>query len=137
MNLKSIIRRRPALPESVSIGLLILRLVAGLAFVFHGWGKIQNPFQWMGPDSGTPAVFQFLAAFSEFAGGLAWIAGLLTPIASLGIGATMLVAIWTHMIVRGDPFVGKPSYELAAIYFCIATLLFLTGPGKYSIDSKM
>jgi hypothetical protein len=34
-----------------SVGLLLLRLVVGVAFVLHGWPKIQNPFGWMGPES--------------------------------------------------------------------------------------
>ena len=44
------------------------------------------------------------------------------------------------MIVRGDPFVsqgGGMAYELAAVYFSIAAVLFLVGPGKFSLDSKI
>ena len=73
----------------VSIGLLLLRAVAGVAFVIHGWGKIQNPFGWMGPESDIPGFFQLLAAFSEFGGGFAWVLGFLTQIFSAGIGFTM------------------------------------------------
>ncbi|HWQ91954.1 MAG TPA: DoxX family protein [Clostridia bacterium] len=121
----------------VSIPLLLLRLVVGLAFMVHGYGKIQNPTGWMGPESNIPAVFQVLAALSEFGGGLAWILGLLTPLAALGIGCTMAVATWTHAFVLHDPFVAKGeggSYELAAAYFCIAVLLLLAGPGRFSLD---
>lgn len=120
--------------------LLLIRVVAGLAFMLHGWGKIQNPFAWMGPDSFAPGIFQALAAISEFGGGLAWILGLLTPFASLGIASTMAVAFSFHAIVRGDPFVsmtGGPSFELAAIYFCIALLLIAMGPGLLSFDRKL
>ena len=53
-----------------SLGLLALRLLAGIALMHHGWGKIQHPFGWMGPDAGTPAFLQALAALSEFGGGL-------------------------------------------------------------------
>ena len=35
------------LSPRVSVGLLILRLVAGLAFIFHGYGKITKPFGWI------------------------------------------------------------------------------------------
>ena len=63
----------PAQGARASTGLLLLRLFAGYAFMVHGWGKIQHPFSWMGPNSGYPAVVQFLGAFSEFGGGLAWL----------------------------------------------------------------
>ena len=122
------------------IALLLIRVVAGLAFMMHGWGKIQKPFGWMGPDAFVPGVFQGLAAISEFGGGLAWILGLLTPLASLGIGFTMAVAFSFHAFMRGDPFVsvaGGPAYELAAVYFCIAVLLIAMGPGRVSLDKKL
>ena len=55
-----------------AVGLLVLRIVAGLGFMFHGWGKIQNPFGWMGPDAFAPGFLQALAALSEFAGSEAY-----------------------------------------------------------------
>lgn len=125
----------------VSTGLLILRVVAGLAFMFHGWGKIQNPTGWMGPNANIPGVFQALAAISEFGGGLFWILGLLTPLASLGLACTMAVAVWMHATVLHDPFVaqgpGKGSYELASIYLCVALLLLFAGPGRFSLDNAI
>jgi putative oxidoreductase len=120
--------------------LLLIRLLAGLAFTMHGWGKIQNPFGWMGPDGFAPGIFQALAAVSEFAGGLAWILGFLTPLASLGIVSTMAVAFSFHTFMRGDPFVsmtGGPASELAALYFSLALLLMAAGPGRFSLDRKL
>lgn len=126
----------PEHPTFADAALLLLRVVAGLAFMLHGWGKIKNPFGWMGPDAFAPGVFQALAAVSEFGGGLAWVLGLLTPLASLGIASTMAVAFYMHAIMRGDPFVstGGSSYELAAVYFCIAVVLIAVGPGRLSLD---
>jgi putative oxidoreductase len=123
----------------VDVALLLIRVVAGLAFTMHGWGKIQNPFGWMGPDGFAPGIFQALAAISEFGGGLAWILGLLTPLASFGIASTMAVAFSFHAFMRGDPFVsmtGGAASELAALYFSIALLLIATGPGRFSLDRK-
>ena len=114
-----------------------MRLVAGFAFMHHGYGKIQNPLGWMGPTAPVPGFFQALAALSEFGGGLAWILGLLTPLASFGLMCTMAVAVWTHAGVMGDPFVsmtGGRAYELAAVYLSIALLLLLAGPGRFSAD---
>ncbi len=127
-------------PTCASAALLFLRLIVGTAFVFHGKGMIQNPFGWMGPDATIPGFFQFLAAISEFGGGIAWILGVLTPIASLGIGCTMAVAVYTHLIIRHDPFVnptGGMSYEPALVYLGIAILILALGPGKFSLDKKI
>jgi putative oxidoreductase len=127
----------PEQGKAVSMALLLLRIVVGLAFMHHGWGKIQHATSWMGPDAATPAAFQLLAAISEFGGGLAWIVGLLTPLAALGILSTMTVAVWTHAIRHGDPFVaskGGPAFELALVYLSIALLLLAAGPGRWSLD---
>src|SRR4051812_19126903 len=62
----------PATPASV--GLLVLRGFAGIALATHGWGKMQDPFHWLDKaEHPPPGIFQFLAAFSEFFGGLALI----------------------------------------------------------------
>lgn len=118
-----------------SAALLALRLVAGAAFVFHGWPKIQHASSWMDPEALVPGALQALAAFSEFAGGLAWIAGLLARPAALGILSTMTVAVYTH-VSRGDPFVGQGgSWELAGVYWVIALVILLRGAGSWSIDA--
>ncbi|MBA2481559.1 MAG: DoxX family protein [Planctomycetes bacterium] len=130
----------PALhpPEAsyrISIGLLAVRLVIGVAFMLHGWGKIQQPMSWMGPDATIPGILQACAAVAEFGGGALWILGLLTPLASLGILVTMAVAMLTH-IKRGDPFVGHGvSYEPAFAYLSVALLLLFAGPGRFSLDA--
>ena len=127
-------------PAFASFALLLLRVVAGVAFIFHGYGKIQNPFAWMGPQATTSGLMQGLAALSEFGGGIAWCLGLLTPLASFGLACTMAVAVYTHMIVMSDPFVnpkGGGSYEPALVYFCVAVVLLAVGPGKASLDAKL
>ena len=130
-----------------AVGLLFLRLVVGLGLVLHGLPKIQNPTGWMrGGD--VPGWLQALAALSEFGGGLAIIVGLLTPLACFGVMSTMFVAVLSHL-KRGTPeapqYFVKPgnappeagSYETAALYFVIALMLFLTGPGLLSLDAKL
>ena len=115
-----------------AIGLLLVRLLAGGAFVNHGWGKIQNPFHWMDKAAHpAPEVFQLLAAIAEFFGGRGLILGALTTVAAFGLICTMAVAIGTHLS-NGDPF-GK--WELAAVYLTIAVLLILVGPGRFSLDA--
>ena len=123
-----------------SVGLLLLRLVMGAAFLFHGWPKIQNPLGWMGPEAPVPGILQALAALAEFGGGMALIVGLLTRLASLGIATNMVVALAMVHLPHGDPFVGKPggpSYELAAVYLACAILFLLLGPGRFSLDALL
>lgn len=131
MNLRAVLfPEAPSTPTSV--GLLVLRGVAGAAMASHGWGKIQNPFHWMDKAAEPPPAFlQALAALAEFGGGLALVVGALTVVASFGIACTMVKAMQVH-ISGGDPF-GK--WELAALYFCISLLLLLSGPGRFSLDA--
>jgi putative oxidoreductase len=127
-----------------AVGLLVLRLVAGAAMLFHGWPKIQNPTGWMG-DAPVPAFLQAAAAVAEFGGGLAWILGALTPLFSLLLVGNMAFATFMvhvrmgHAFVvgnnPGDPYV--PSIEAAALYLAIALLLLLIGPGTLSFDYSL
>lgn len=128
------ISRNPSSSPLVSAGLLLLRMFAGTALMFHGFGKLQNPFGWMGPS--MPGWLQALSVLAEFGGGLALILGLLTPIACLGLLCNFGVAVFTH-ISHGDPFVGMkgPSFESALGYFTIALTFLLTGPGAFSLDA--
>ena len=123
--------------------LLLVRLVTGVAFVLHGWPKIQNPTGWMNAmgGQGVPSVLQALAALAEFGGGIALILGLLTPIAAFGIVCQMLGALFLVHFPKGDPFVaavpGASSYELALVYLAAAVLLIALGPGRWSLDALL
>jgi putative oxidoreductase len=134
-------RFQPATQSTfASSAILLFRLVIGIAFILHGLGKIQTPFGWMPPGGpvAIPPIFQFLAAFSEFGGGIALVLGLLTPLAALGIAFTMVVAVYMHAIVFHDPFVnptGGSSFEPALGYLASTIVLLATGPGKFSLDA--
>src|SRR5688500_4401142 len=91
-----------------SVGLLLLRLVVGAAFILHGWPKIQNPTAWMNAfagDQAPPGFLQAAAAVAEFGGGIAWVLGLLTPLFSFLIACTMAAALAMAHLPAGDPFV--------------------------------
>lgn len=117
--------------------LLVLRTVVGAAFVLHGWPKIQSPMNWMGPDAPFPGVLQLLAALAEFAGGICLVLGFLTPLVTLALAITMIVAIGMVHAPQGHPFVsrdGGPSFELAAAYLACVVAILLLGPGRISLD---
>jgi putative oxidoreductase len=130
----------PAPAWAVSAGLLLVRVVVGVAFVLHGWPKVQNPFGWMaGMENAPPGVLQALAAGLEFFGGILLALGLVTRVSALALASVMVGALVLVHIPKGDPFVapGKPSWELAAVYFAISLLILVTGPGRYSLDAAL
>jgi putative oxidoreductase len=124
-----------------ALAVLLVRLVMGLAFVLHGWPKIQNPMGWMNAMGGSsvPSFLQALAALAEFGGGIALILGLLTPIAAFGLVCQMIGALILVHLPQGHPFVsqGGPSYELPLVYLVMAILLIALGPGKWSLDALL
>ncbi|HEY6877941.1 MAG TPA: DoxX family protein [Polyangiales bacterium] len=128
----------PALRGSVAV--LLLRLMIGIAFIIHGWTKIQNPLHWLDMMPGhPPGVLQALAAVAEFGGGIGLVLGLLTPACCAGIACTMLYALYVH-ISHGDPFASKGSggsYELALVFLTMAVAVALLGPGRYSLDQRL
>lgn len=124
-------------PKCASVALLIARLFVGYAFIMHGMGKIQNPFEWMGPNAPVPGLLQGLAALAEFGGGVALILGLLYPLATLGITITMAVASSMHLFVMGDSpinMTGGSSAEPALSYLVMMIVFMAMGPGKFAAD---
>jgi putative oxidoreductase len=124
-----------------ALGLFVLRAVAGSAFMLHGLSKLHSEeglFHWMDKlPNPAPAPFQALAALTEVGGGVALILGLFTPIAALGIAATMVVALASFHLPQHHPFVGppgQPSFEPAAGYLAVMIVLILVGPGALSFD---
>ena len=123
------------------LALLILRVVVGSAMALHGWQKISGPgmTSW-GNGMGIPPALQACAALAEFGGGIGWVLGALTPVASLGLIVTMGVAVYTVITKFHAPYVGGPggpSVESAAGYLARAILFLLVGPGRLSVDSLL
>ncbi|NIP30389.1 MAG: DoxX family membrane protein [Candidatus Dadabacteria bacterium] len=122
------------------IGLLILRVSAGLSMLFaHGLGKIKQPEGFINAltDSGfpLPKVSAYLAISAETIFPLMIVLGILTRISS-GIAAfNMFVAGFVyHLIMKGDPF---SDYEKALLYFIIFATITVTGSGRYSVDKML
>jgi putative oxidoreductase len=124
----------------MALALLALRVVTGAGMVVHGLPKLGNLTSWMdrpGNPSAIPDILQALAVLAEVGGGLGLIVGLLTPIAALGIMATMVGA--KFIAHANDPWInpGGKSWELASLYFLIALAILIAGPGKWSLDAQI
>jgi putative oxidoreductase len=126
-----------------ALGLLILRLVVGLILVGHGAQKLFG--WWGGPGmNGWTRMVQklrirpaqpwaWVAALAEFGGGILLALGFLSPLGSLAIAGSMLVAIVTVHLPRGF-WVTKGGYEFNLALLAAVAELALTGPGIYSLD---
>lgn len=126
------------------LGLLIIRLVAGLAFAAHGAQKLFGWFGGYGPK-GTggwfesigikPGVFMAVAVgIVEFAGGLFFAAGLLTPVVAVLLALTMVGAI-VKVHAQNGFWNTSNGYEFNLILTAVFVAVALIGAGSYSLDA--
>ncbi|WP_412061434.1 DoxX family protein [Rubrivirga sp. IMCC45206] len=133
MTLRTALFSVPDTSHPVDLGLLALRVGAGLLLAFaHGLGKLP-PSE--GFISGTaemgfplPALFAWAAGLSEFVGGLLLAVGLATRPAAVFVAITMAVAFF------GQHGASVGEGEKALIFLVIVVALGFAGPGRYSLD---
>ena len=85
-------------------GLLLLRLVLAVVFIYHGWAKVTNIDGTLGFFTQIGLgniVLVYLAGYGEFIGGILVGIGLLTRYASLVLVAISAVAIATVHLSKG------------------------------------
>src|SRR5215208_4175437 len=124
----------------VSAGLLVGRLVLGLAMAAHGSQKL---FGWFGGYglAGTGGFFEQLGfrpgrAYAAAAAGAEVARGLLGPIGPALILSVMVVAAVTvHW--KGGFFAQSNGVEVPALYAAGAVALALAGPGLFSLDAAL
>jgi len=145
----------PAAPSDLAqSALLLLRVFVGVCFIRHGWPKLRNLRTWAGMLQ-TPAWLCFLSAASMWAGGIALIIGLLTPLAALAILVSMAYAMLLEMrsgfpFIAPDPYLipdgdyagpmgtgEPPSWEKAAMYVVMCLVLMACGGGLLSLDNLL
>ena len=117
-----------------NIGLLILRVFAGLGLAFaHGIGKVPPSERFIAGvvklGFPLPTLFAWAAGASELLGGVFLAAGFMTRPAAFFVACTMAAAAFIRH--AADPFGGK---EKALLYLCIAIFYFFVGAGRFSID---
>jgi putative oxidoreductase len=116
---------------SGDVGMLALRVVTGIIFMFHGGQKLFGLFE--GP--GLAAVVEnmgnlgYLVAIGEFFGGLALLAGLLSRFSAFWLIVIMLGAIIKVHGKNGFSLAEQGyEYNLALIGMCLPVLI--AGPGR-------
>jgi putative oxidoreductase len=129
---------------TVSLGLLLARVVVGLLMAAHGTQKL---FGWFGGyglhKTGDffaqlgfrpGRAFAAAASVAEVTSGLLIALGLLGPIGPALLISVMIVAAVTVHWGQGL-FASTNGIELPLLYAAAGVALALTGPGSYSLDA--
>ena len=118
--------------KSASILILCLRIFFGIMFFTHGLDKMMNFNQL---SYTFPSVFGLgsymtlmLSIFTEFCCSLFLIAGLVVRIIVIPMIIAMAVAFFD---VHDAMF---PQGELSLIFLIMFIIIFVTGPGRFSLD---
>lgn len=119
------------------LALLLLRIAAGAAFVYHGAAILFGAWAGPGPVAfaaslHAPAAVGYLVGLAQLAGGLALLSGILFRLGAACLVVVMIGAIalvhWPHGFSIGH---GGMEYALAQLLIAVA--LLLTGPGAWSL----
>jgi putative oxidoreductase len=127
--------------STADLGLLIIRLALAAVFIFHGAQKIFGAFGGPGIEGFAgalesmkvpmPRLSAWLAAVSEFGGGIILLIGTGTRIAVIPMIFTMLVAI---VKVHSKAFsLEHGGMEYALTLGCVLLGLLLLGPGRITL----
>ena len=127
--------------RSTDIGLLMVRVVAGLTMAAHG---TQYLFGWFGGGGLAGAATFFsrsgyrsadlmavVAGLSETFGGLGLTVGLLTPLAGAAIVGTMVNAM---AVKWSGGFFAPRGVEYELLMAVAVAAVAITGPGQFAVD---
>ncbi|WP_126245033.1 DoxX family protein [Chitinophaga rhizosphaerae] len=121
-------------PLSTDLAALLMRLIVGGLFIYHGYGKLaayETMLQMFTDIIGIgvkPTVI--LVIFAEFFCGIFVVLGLFTRLSIIPIFITMIVAFF--IAHAKDPFQNK---ELAFAYLLLSVVIFVLGSGRFSLDA--
>uniref|UniRef100_A0A372IRH9 DoxX family protein n=2 Tax=Paracidobacterium acidisoli TaxID=2303751 RepID=A0A372IRH9_9BACT len=119
---------------------LVARLALGAIMIAHGFQKIFPKgslyhFTQMVGHMGLPVWLGYVAAFTEFFGGVILVLGLLTPIAAAGVVIDMTVAILKVHLRHG--LTGPGGFEFPLAVFALALVVLAIGPGYLAVDALL
>jgi putative oxidoreductase len=127
------------------LGLLALRLVLGVVFLFHGSQKLFGWFGGYGIDGTAgfmesidlpfPVASAVLSGAVELLGGLALATGIGQRLLSVPLAFTMLVA---SFMAHGGAFAaGNGGMEFTLTLAVASAALGLTGPGRFALRFRL
>ncbi len=121
-------------PKMADYGLLALRVIMGVIFIYSGYIKLANPAMMIGMFSAlhfpAPTFWNYLVALTELIGGIMVLLGVYARYAAAVLSFVMLVAIILLAKMSGFNLM-TIGYPLA----CMGGLLALAGvgAGKYRV----
>jgi putative oxidoreductase len=113
------------------LALFVVRITLGAIMIAHGYQKIfhnLNHFADMVGGMGLPHWLGYVAACTEFFGGILVLAGLFTRAAAFAITIEMFVAIWKVHWHNGLTGNGGFEFPLAVGTLAFALIFFGAGP---------
>lgn len=120
---------------SHGIGLLILRIAAGVAAGFFGGTLLRRPETAM--NSQISFIGHLILSLLLISGSIFLILGLMMPFISITMAVCELTAAYLKLALV-DPAPGSGFSWIALLLLAsIAIALFFLGPGAYSIDSRL
>lgn len=133
--MKDFLFPQPTDSKGFSLLLLCLRIFFGLMLTMHGLEKLYNYtelcYTFPDPTGIGSEITLLFVIFAEMMCSVAFIFGALyrlSMIPMLGVMAVAFIHIHEASIVQG---------ELAFIYLIVLIMMYITGPGQYSIDAKI
>lgn len=121
---------------NTDVAALILRLLFGGMFIFHGYPKLANydeMLKMFGDPIGLGTELSLvLTIFGEFVCGIFIVLGLFTRLAVIPVFITMLVAYFVAH--AKDDFMVK---MLPFVYLFLCVIVFILGSGRYSLDAAI
>ncbi|HYZ98422.1 MAG TPA: DoxX family protein [Acidimicrobiales bacterium] len=129
--------------DQFNFALLVLRLVVGPVFAFHGFakifrgGRLDGAGRWFGSIGLHPGhVHARLAASGELATGICITLGFLTTFAGMGLVGLMAVAVWT--VHRGNGLlITANGWEYTLVLGTVGVALATVGAGQWSLDNAI
>jgi putative oxidoreductase len=136
-----------AKPMNKDLGLLIIRIMLGVLMAFYGYEKLTHYSEmaasefwaknvsFLGMSGSIPLS---LTIFAEFFCSIFLILGVFTRVSLFFLmfcmGYIFMVIFPMSIVEKSD---NGMQFNNAFVYFIIYVGLFLTGPGKYSLDHRL
>lgn len=129
---------------SLDIGLLVLRVILGTAFVGHGLQKVLGLFGGAGIDGfaqglerfgfRATTVLSWVTGLTELVGGALVLLGAATPLAAAGLLGVMINVV---LLKFDNGFFAPAGFEFEFVLGGLATGLIFTGAGRLAVDSAL